>query len=458
MASTSAFGWETPDDTDLVKDGAAAIRTLGNSIDTSMSELKGGTTGQVLSKTSNTDMDFTWVAQDDSNALQNTQLTAKGALISAFSSATPATVTVGTNGQVLTADSTTATGLAWATVSVPTSLGYAAGKNKLINADFLINQRNFTSNTTNGVYNFDRWFQGNGGGTYTITPQTFTPGAAPVAGYEGKTFLQAITASQSASSDFANISQKIESVRTYAGQSVVVSFWAKANTGTPKIGLSMQQSFGTGGSPSAAIRTAGDATVTLSTSWARYSITVTVPSISGKTIGTTEDGFLAIQLWQSIGSDYTTGFPSGIGLQNFTLSLWGVQVEAGSTATAFQTATGTLQGELAACQRYFETINTATGRLMCTGGYVQTTSVARFTVPVVQKRTTPTITITGTLNVVYLTGSEATLSSISELDSNTSGNLLTFRYNTTGTPLTSGQACGLYASGGATTFGISAEL
>lgn len=60
MATTSAFGWETPDDTDLVKDGAAAIRTLGNSIDTSMSELKGGTTGQYLTKTSNTDMDFTW--------------------------------------------------------------------------------------------------------------------------------------------------------------------------------------------------------------------------------------------------------------------------------------------------------------------------------------------------------------------------------------------------------------
>lgn len=69
MASTSAFGWETPDDTDLVKDGAAAIRTLGNSIDTSMSELKGGTTGQVLSKTSDTDMDFTWVAGGDITAV-----------------------------------------------------------------------------------------------------------------------------------------------------------------------------------------------------------------------------------------------------------------------------------------------------------------------------------------------------------------------------------------------------
>ena len=73
MATTTSFGWETPDDTDLVKDGAAAIRTLGNSIDTSMSELKGGTTGQVLSKTSNTDMDFTWIAQDDMSLAINAQ-------------------------------------------------------------------------------------------------------------------------------------------------------------------------------------------------------------------------------------------------------------------------------------------------------------------------------------------------------------------------------------------------
>jgi hypothetical protein len=73
MATTTAFGWETPDDTDLVKDGAAAIRTLGSSIDTSMAELKGGTTGQVLSKTSNTDMDFTWIAQDDMSLTINAQ-------------------------------------------------------------------------------------------------------------------------------------------------------------------------------------------------------------------------------------------------------------------------------------------------------------------------------------------------------------------------------------------------
>jgi hypothetical protein len=66
-------------------------------------------------------MDFSWVAQDDANAIQNTQLTAKGALISAVSAGTPATLTVGTNNQVLTADSTTATGLKWATPSAGSS-------------------------------------------------------------------------------------------------------------------------------------------------------------------------------------------------------------------------------------------------------------------------------------------------------------------------------------------------
>lgn len=117
MATTTNFGWETPDDTDLVKDGAAAIRTALGGVDTSFVDLKGGTTGQVLAKASGTDLDFSWVAQDDSNAIQNTQLTAKGALISAFSAGTPATLTVGTDGQFLTADSTTATGIKWANSS-----------------------------------------------------------------------------------------------------------------------------------------------------------------------------------------------------------------------------------------------------------------------------------------------------------------------------------------------------
>jgi hypothetical protein len=64
MPSTTNFGWTTPADTDLVKDGAAAIRTLGNGVDSSFVDLKGGTSGQILAKNSNTDLDFVWVAND----------------------------------------------------------------------------------------------------------------------------------------------------------------------------------------------------------------------------------------------------------------------------------------------------------------------------------------------------------------------------------------------------------
>jgi len=118
MATTTPnFGWPVPTSTDLVKDGATAIEGLGDAIDASLLDLKGGTTGQVLAKASGTDMDFSWVAQDDSNAIQNAIVDAKGDLIAATANDTPARLAVGTNGQVLTADSTAGTGLAWATPS-----------------------------------------------------------------------------------------------------------------------------------------------------------------------------------------------------------------------------------------------------------------------------------------------------------------------------------------------------
>jgi len=118
MATTTPnFGWSVPTSTDLVKDGATAIELLGDSIDASLVDLKGGTTGQVLAKASGTDMDFTWVTTDDTNAIQNAIVDAKGDLIGATAADTPARLAVGTNGQVLTADSAQSTGLKWATPS-----------------------------------------------------------------------------------------------------------------------------------------------------------------------------------------------------------------------------------------------------------------------------------------------------------------------------------------------------
>ena len=128
MATTTPnFGWTVPTSTDLVKDGATAIETLGDGIDASFVDLKGGTTGQVLSKASGTDLDFTWVAQDDSNAIQNAIVDAKGDLIAATAADTPARLAVGTDGQILTADSTAATGIKWATPASTSALVYVGG-------------------------------------------------------------------------------------------------------------------------------------------------------------------------------------------------------------------------------------------------------------------------------------------------------------------------------------------
>lgn len=115
MATTPNFNWSTPDNTGLVKNGALDIRTLGNSIDASLVDLKGGTTGQVLAKASNTDMDFTWAT--DASGIPATIFDAKGDIIAATAADTASRLAVGTNGQVLTADSTAATGLKWATAS-----------------------------------------------------------------------------------------------------------------------------------------------------------------------------------------------------------------------------------------------------------------------------------------------------------------------------------------------------
>jgi len=411
-----------PTPTDLVTDLPADFEVFGQAVDTSMADLKGGTTGQILSKATNADMDFTWITNDvgditavnvtapitgggtsgavtigvsaastsasgvvqlsDSTsttssvlastptatksaydlaaaAVPKSTVTTAGDVIYATGSAAVTRLGIGTAGQVLTVNGG-GTAPSWATPSGGSNLFYA-GKNKIINGDFYINQRNFTSTTTSATYGFDRWTYYGVGGTVTYSAQTFTPGTAPVSGYEGANFARVLTSGQSGSGDYAALSQLIENVRNFAGQTATISFWAKAATGTPKISGEIVQTFGSGGSPSAGVNTyAGQ--ITLSTSWARYSMTVAIPSISGKTIGTTANtSALGLNLWVSAGSTLNARTNS-LGIQNNTFDFWGVQVEAGSTATDFQTASGSIQGELALCQRYY-------WRQSFTGGY-----------------------------------------------------------------------------------------
>jgi hypothetical protein len=366
MASSPIYNWPEPDDTSLVKNGALAMRTLGNAIDTTMATM-----------------------------VPKSIVDAKGDLIGATANDTPARLAVGTNGQVLTADSTAATGLAWATPAAGSNTFYA-GKNKVINGDFFVNQRAFTSTTASG-YTFDRWRHGAAGGTVTTTAQTFTAGTAPVAGYEGKNFIQQATTGQSAAGDYSFIGQGIEGVRTFAGQTVTVSFWAKASTGTPKVGITLRQVFGTGGSTTVSTADAGQ---TITTSWVRYSSTITLPSISGKTIAGGDD-LLDLLINTSTGSTLAALGWSNIGIQNSTIAVWGLQVEAGSSATSFTTASGSIGGELALCQRYYHRFNFNSGSYSRAGfGTASSTTNAKIFIPFnTTMRITPTAVDYSTLGL-----------------------------------------------------------
>ena len=272
MATTTNYGWTTPNDTDLVRDGASAIRSLGSAIDTTV-----------------------------------------------FNNANAAV---------------------------------GAGKNKVINGDFNIWQRGTTfTGIANDTYSADRWTISKDK-TTNITRETFTAGTAPVAGYEGTYYLRQVISGGS----YYALQQRVEDVRQFAGQTVPLSFWAKADAAVSNT-IGINQYFGSGGSATVSNYAAA---ANITTSWARYSYTVTLGSMSGKTIGA--NSYLIVQ---------------PILIQNgttHTIDIWGVQLEAGNTATAFQTATGTLAGELAACQRYYARNETTSGFTALSGWGMATTT------------------------------------------------------------------------------------
>jgi len=307
---------------------------------------------------------------------------------------------------------------------------YSAGKNKIINGDFRINQRAFTSTTTSATYGFDRWRNTVSGGTVTYSAQTFTAGTAPVTGYEGINYARLVTVSQSASSDRAVLNQLVEDVRTLSGTTSTISFWAQAGSGTPKINVVLNQNFGTSGSASvnAPIPTAQ----TITTSWVRYSFTIAIPSVSGKTI--TSDSRLNVQIYVSDGGDQSTG----VGAQNNTFNIWGVQLEEADTASPFQTATGTIQGELAACQRYYVRLGAASGlttAAYATYGNGYTTSTTNATIPVqlpVTMRIAPTSVDYSGLGIINTSSTLIAVSAVAINSSNNSNNRAHVEATTTG--------------------------
>lgn len=319
-----------------------------------------------------------------------------------------------------------------------------AGKNAIINGNFGIWQRGTTfTSPASGSYNADRWLLGyDGNGTATVSRQAFTPGTAPVAGYEGQFFYRVACTAVGTTTTFQT-QQRIEDVRTFAGQTITISFWARKDNNRT-LGIFTEQNFGSGGSGSV-FQTS--ARITPSTSWARYSATYTLASVAGKTIGA--NSFLAIYI--AMDDTLTT---------SSQLDIWGVQVEYGSKATPFDTATGSIQAELALCQRYYVRF-TSPSAFTALSNYVGANATNQiffpFCVPVSMRRDVQTVDWGGNLGISDGVSSFTNISSISP--SGGVGTYQTLNFNLTTSPMTQFRPYRFTDNGAGTAFiGIGCEL
>lgn len=269
----------------------------------------------------------------------------QGVLVFANAAARTAAITSPQEGQMSYLKDTDSvesySGSAWVAVggSVATSLGFSAGKNIIINGDFGVWQRGTSfSNPADTTYTADRFMVfGNGSGaTKTVSQQTFTPGTAPVAGYEGTFFWRMAQTVAGTGATYNLMLQRIENVRNDANQTVTFSAWLKADAART-LTFSFNRNYGTGGS-SMDYSVATSSNLSVTTSWTRFTFSFTMPTVAGKTIG--PNSYI----------EACINYPLNTAQ---TIDVWGVQLEAGSTATAFQTASATIGGELALCQRYY---------------------------------------------------------------------------------------------------------
>jgi hypothetical protein len=271
----------------------------------------------------------------------------------------------------------------------------AGFRNRIINGNFDIWQRG--TSFTASEYGVDRWVNNRIGTTATHSRQPFTLGQTAVPN-EPTYFCRTVVSSVAGAGNLSILLQKIEDVRTFAGQQVTISFWAKVDA-TKNIAVEMTQFFGTGGSPSAEVKAIGTTKVSIGTSWQKVTVTATMPSISGKTLGTNNDHFVALAIWFDAGSDFNARTDS-LGQQSGTFEIAQVQLEPGPVATPFeQRPIGT---ELALCYRYFEIIQTVR-ELASWYSSAGTTDTFRQCINfLVQKRVTPTI-VNGTFGLANTT-------------------------------------------------------
>lgn len=282
---------------------------------------------------------------------------------------------------------------AWSAVNL------AQSPNVIINGAFDFWQRGTSVTLTGSAYAVDRYaFIFDGTQSVTTSRQDFTPGNT-ISGYEAPYYARIAVASTSSGQSYNQFGQLIEDVRTFAGQTMTFSFWAKATSGSFTVTPRYIQFFGSGGSSQ--VEANFGSTITLTTSWVRYTQTVTLPSISGKTIGTSSSLKIVLDLPKNA---------------TWSLDTWGWQVEAGSVATPFRRSSPTLQGELAACQRYFMRVNSgaATNTPAGIGSYYNSTTFLVHYPMKVTMRTAPSLTVNNAASwSVFSNGSSRAASAIS---------------------------------------------
>jgi hypothetical protein len=219
---------------------------------------------------------------------------------------------------------------------------YAAlqtGQNSIINGGFDFWQRgtSFTPASGNAyVWTSDRWamYSDHSGGTVNVSRQAFTPGDMELPGVGGLQYYSRLATTSPTGANYTVYQYKVEDVRSLAGQTVTISYYGKADAGRT-IYTQFFQNFGSGGSSEVYV---GTQTKTMTTTWTRYSHTFTIPSVAGKTINGGNNLRLEIKV------DPNT---------SLTFDLAAVQLEVGTVATPFKRHAPSLQGELAACQRYY---------------------------------------------------------------------------------------------------------
>ena len=197
----------------------------------------------------------------------------------------------------------------------------ARSKNALINGNFDLWQRGTTITTSSGgAYVADRWRHElfGAGGSLTVSRQDFTLGQADVPGEPRHYYRANQTAAPATGS--RPIEQRIEGVRSFAGQKITASFYAKADA-AQQFEIEAAQNFGSGGLASAEVALAQN--LSLTTSWQPYVATFDLALIAGKTIAWYDD-YLGIRLNATVGTNAT-----------YTLDIARFQVEPGEGATPF---------------------------------------------------------------------------------------------------------------------------